>query len=344
MAALPAPTFEGIKKALAAKDYAPVYVLHGEEGYFIDELVKEFEKILPDEEKDFNQYVLYAPETEPAMVADICRRVPMMAERQVVILKECQSANANKLAKLQSYVTDPTPTTILVMCYRGAPMKGKELMAALKKGKAIIFESKKISDYNAPAHISSYIRQKGLSADQKAVGMLVDFIGTDLSRLYNEIDKLAQLLPPNAAITPEVIERNIGVSREYNSFELTDALCNRDAGKVFRILAYMRANPKALPTVMVVGSVFTFFSDLLIAYYCADRSDAGLTAELGLKSRYALGRLLKGMSAYNPYQLVEIIGAIRDFDVKSKGVESRQNEHMLFHDLMFHILTAQGKL
>ncbi|MDE6040390.1 MAG: DNA polymerase III subunit delta, partial [Muribaculaceae bacterium] len=159
-----------------------------------------------------------------------------------------------------------------------------------------------------------------------------------------EIDKLAELLPPRASITPEVIERNIGISREYNTFELTDALCARDAAKVFRIVMYMRNNPKNYPLVMVIGTVFNLFSDLLVAYYTADRSDAGIMAALGLKNNFALKRIKQGMQAYNPYQLVEIIGAIRDFDVKSKGVESRQNEHLLFYDLMYHILTAPGRI
>ena len=344
MASLPAPTFQGIKKALAAKDYAPVYVLHGEEGYFIDELVKEFENILPEEERDFNRYVLYAPDTEPGMVTDLCRRIPMMAEHQVVILKECQSARADKLAKLQSYVADPSPSTILVLCSRGAALKGKELMAALKKGGAVIFESKKIPEYNIAPYISDYIKSKGMSADTKSVEMLRDFIGADLGRLYSEIDKLAQLLPPRAAITPEIIERNIGISRDYNTYELTDALCSRNAVKVFRILAYIRNNPKNFPLVLVSATVFNLFADLLVAYYAGDRSDMAISQALGLKNSFALKRIKQGMASYNPYQVVEIISAIRDFDVKSKGVESRQNEHLLFHDLMYHILTASGRV
>lgn len=344
MAALPAPTFEGIRKAIAAKDFAPVYVLHGEEGYYIDELVKDFENILPDEEKDFNQYILFAPESEPAAVAELCMRMPMMADHQVVILKECQVPGPKKLARLATYAASPNPGTILVMCFRGKKLESKEFKDAVKKGKGVIYESPKIKEYNAPALVGEFIRKKGLSADQKSLAMLVDYIGADLSRLYNEINKLAQLLPPNAAVTPEVIEQNIGISRDYNSWELTDALCERDGKKVFRILNYMQANPKAMPTVMILGTVFNFFSDLLIAYYSPDRSDATLTAELGLKNSYALRRIRTGMAAYNPYQLVEIISAIRDFDVKSKGVESRQSEQMLFHDLMFHILTAPGRV
>lgn len=343
MAAAPATSFDDIRKSLKKGDIAPVYILHGEEGYFIDALTKDFEDILSDDEKEFNQYVLYAPETEPESVMNLCRRIPMMADRQVVILKEAQAVRADKIAKLKAYVADPVSTTVLVICSRGAALKGKDLFDAAKKGGAVVFESKKIAEWNIAAYIAEYIRRKGLSADQKSVEMLHDFIGTDLGRLFNEIDKLTTLLPPNAAITPEVIERNIGVSREYNSFELVDAIAARDPAKVFRILSYFRSNPKAVPLVMATASIFNLFTDLLIAYYTPDRSDAGLMAALGCKP-FGLKRIKLGMSRYNALQIVEIIGAIRDFDVKSKGVGSRQNEHELFHQLAYHILSAPGRV
>lgn len=343
MAAAPATSFEDIRKSLKKGEIAPVYILHGEEGYFIDALAKDFENLLPEADKEFNQYVVYAPETEPETIINLCRGVPMMADRQVVIVKEAQSARADKLAKLKNYLAAPVSTTVLVICSRGAVLKGKELFDAAKKGGAVIFDSKKIADWNIAAYISEYIRKKGLNADQKAVEMLHDFVGTDLSRLFNEVDKLASLLPPNASITPEAIERNTGVSREYNSFELVDAIAARDPRRVFRILAYFKSNPKAVPLVMATASIFNFFTDLLVAYYTPDRSDAGLMAALGCKP-FALKRIKLGMSRYNALQIVEIIGAIRDFDVKSKGVGSRQNEHELFHQLAYHILSAPGRV
>lgn len=344
MAAAPAPTYEGIVKALSEHRYSPVYLLHGEEGYFIDALASRFEDILPDDEKAFNQYVLHAPEIEPAQVIDLCRRMPIMAERQIVILKEAQAIRADKLNKLHTYVASPVASTILVICCRGAVAKGKDLMETLKKSNSVVFESKKITDYNAPAYIGNYIKSKELSAGQKALEMLRDFIGTDLSRLFNEVDKLASLLPPRAEITPEVIERHVGISREFNSFELVDAVAARDGARVFRILAYFRSNPKAVPLVMATASVFNFFADLLQAYYSPDRSDAGIMAELKLRNQFALRRIKLGMSRYTAVQVVEIISAIRYFDVQSKGVGSRQNEHQLFYDLMYHILSAPGRL
>ncbi len=343
MATTPAVSFDDIRKSLKKGEIAPVYILHGEEGYFIDALARDFENILSDDDKEFNQYILYAPDTEPEAVVDLCRRIPMMADRQVVILKEAQAVRADKIAKLKNYIADPVATTVLVVCSRGAALKGKELFDAAKKGGAVVFESKKIAEWNIAAYIAEYIRKKNLNADQKSVEMLRDFVGTDLSRLFNEVDKLAALLPPNATVTPEVIERNIGVSREYNSFELVDAIAARDGRRVFRILDYFRSNPKAVPLVMATASIFNLFTDLLVAYYTPDRSDAGLMAALGCK-QFALKRIKLGMSRYNALQIVEIIGAIRDFDVKSKGVGSRQNEHELFHQLAYHILSAPGRV
>jgi len=342
--AAPAPSFESISRDISQGRLAPVYLLHGEEGYYIDALARRFENVLSEDEKVFNQYILFAPDVEPGQVIDVCSRIPVMSDRQIVILKEAQAIRADKLNKLHTYVANPVATTVFVICCRGAVAKGKDLMAALKKTGAVVYESKKITDYNAPALIGQYIRSKGLSASQKALEMLRDFIGTDLSRLYNEIDKLAALLPERAEVTPEVIERNIGVSREYNSFELVDAVAARDAAKVFRILAYFRSNPKAVPLVMAAASIFNLFADVLTAYYAADRSDSGLMAELNLRNSFALKRIRLAMSRYTAAQTVEIISAIRNFDVQSNGVGSRQSDQMLFHDLMYHILSATGRL
>lgn len=342
--ALPSTTFESIVNSIKNKDLAPVYLLHGEEGYFTDVLAGMFEDILTEDEKTFNQYIVYAPQTEPAQIIDLCRRIPMMAERQVVIVKEAQAIRADKLAKLAPYLAAPTPTTLLVICCRAAQAKGKELMDAIAKGRGVVFESKKIADYNIPTYLNQYIRTKGLSADQKALEMLRDFIGSDLSKLYNEIDKLAGLLPPKAAITPEVIELNIGISKEYNSFELVDAIAVRDAVKAFRCLAYFQNNPKAVPSVMITAALFNFFADLLIAYYTPKRADAEITEALKLRNSFALKRIRQGMASYNPFQIIEIISAIRTFDTRSKGVGSRQNEHRLLHELVYHILSAPGRI
>lgn len=344
MASLPAPTFDSIRKSIKARQFASVYLLHGEEGYYIDELIKEFEQVLPEGDREFNLYILHGAETDPSAVCDLCYRVPMMAEMQVVILKEAQSMRADQLKKLATYFAAPVETTLLVVASRGVVVKGKEIFDALRKGKGVALESKKVADWNIPALIGNIIRERGLNADQKALEMLRDFIGSDISRIYNEVSKLATVLPQGASVTPEIIERNIGVSREYNSFELVEALAQRDAERSFRILAYFRSNPKAVPLVLATATIFGFFSDLLAAYYSPDSSEQGIMNTLGLKSNFALRRIQTGMRNYKPVQVVEIITAIRRFDAMSKGVGSRQNEHQLFYDLVYHILTASGRL
>ncbi|MDE5827670.1 MAG: DNA polymerase III subunit delta [Duncaniella sp.] len=336
------PTFQELKRRLAARtQLAPVYLLHGEEGYYIDELVKDFEALVPEEERDFNLYVLYAPETGMDDVMEVCHRYPMMAERQVVIVKEAQAIRADQLNKLHSYIERPNPTTVLVIAVRGAQAKGKELLAAVKKN-GVTFESKRLSEKNLVPAISELIKEKGLNVDPKALSMLRDYIGADLARLYNEIGKLALILGQGAMVTPEAIERNIGISKDFNNFELVDAIVSRNAGKAFAIVEYFRNNPKNNPTVMTVSSLFNQFANLLVYHYTRDKTPAGYMDALGLRATWALRSYETAARNYNVRQTIEIISAIREFDTRSKGIGSRQNEYDLLKDLIFHILTARG--
>lgn len=336
------PTFSELKRQLAARvKLAPVYLLHGEEGYYIDELVKDFEALVPEEERDFNLYILYAPESGVEAVMDVCHRYPMMAQRQVVIVKEAQAIRADQLNKLHSYVERPNETTVLVISCRGSQAKGKDLLAAVKKN-GVIFESKRLSERNIVPVINDLIKEKGLNVDPKSLAMLRDYIGADLSRLYNEIGKLALILGPGAMVTPEAIERNIGVSKDYNNFELVDAIVNRNPAKAFAIVEYFRNNPKNNPTVMTVSSLFNQFSNLLIYHYTRDKSQSGYMDALGMRNAWGLRVYEVAARNYNVRQTIEIISAIREFDTRSKGIGSRQNEYDLLKDLVYRILTARG--
>ncbi len=339
-----APTFASLTSEIKARKFAPVYLLHGEEGFFIDRLISQFEKILTPDEREFNQYVLYAPQTEMLQAIDICRRYPMMSDYQVVIIKECQSARADQLTKLAKYVAAPSPQTILVISFRGQKAKGKELLDAVKKSGAVVFESKKIYDSQIGPYISKLIADRGLTVDGKALEMLKEYVGTDLSRLYNEIDKLTTILGAGARVTPESIERNIGFSKDFNSYELVDALAARDAARAFRIVDYFRSNPKNNPTVLVVSAIFSYFSDLMITYFVRDRSEAAIMHALNVKNSFAMRRYNVGRRNYNAFQVIEIIRAIRRFAAQSKGCGSRQNEYALLRELVFHILSAPGNL
>lgn len=343
MAAAPTVTFEGLRNQIRHGKLAPVYILHGEEGFYTDTLVKDFEGVLSPDDKEFNFNMFYAPEVSMPQVIEQCCRYPIMADRQMVILKEAQAVRADIIDQLASYLKNPTPTTVLVIVFRKAVAKGKEFMAAAKS-KAVVFESKKVKDYNLPQLITAAIQAKGLGADPKAVEMLRDFIGTDLSTLYNEIDKLATILGKGATVTPEAVERNIGISKEFNNFELVDALAIKDAGKAMRIAEYFAANPKATSLVLTTALLYNFFSDLLVIIYTKDKTDQGLCQALNLKSTFPLKRFRAALQKYNAFQLIEIIWALREFDCRCKGIGSRQDENDLFRELIFHILTAPGTL
>lgn len=338
-------TFEPLRTAIRNRNLAPVYILHGEEGYFIDALLQDFENVLTEDEKEFNFNMVYAPRVDLTSVPTMCRRVPMMADFQMVIVKEAQAVSrATDLNVLAKYVSNPSPDTVLVIASRGAVLKGDILKEAKKNDKVVIFESKKIYDNQLPGYISSYINARGLNIHPKALEMLGEYVGADLSRLYNEIDKLIEILGPGAMVTPEAIEKHVGMSRSFNAFELVDALAAKDAKRAFRIAGYFRDNPKAVPLVMATAALYNYFSDLLLTYFAKDKSDRALMAALGIKWDKAFRRYALGRQRYNAFQVIEVIRAIRAFDRHSKGLDSRLNEHDLFHELIYHILTAPGNL
>lgn len=337
-------TYASLCNLISKGKLAPVYLLHGEEGYFIDRLVKLFEAIIPDGDRDFNLYTLYAPETTPAQVIDTCRRYPMMADRQVVILKEAQATGANYLNALKAYADNPADTTVFVICCRGAQAKGKDLFAAIRKCGGVIFESKKLTDRTIGPAIAEFIKEKGLTVEPKALAMLRDYVGSDLSRIYNEVNKLTITLGKGAMITPESIERNIGVSKDYNNFELIAAISQHNELKAFQIVEYFRNNPKNNPTIVTGTVLFNYFSNLLISLYTPDKSDSALCAALGFRSPFQLIDIRAGLRWYNAWHTIEIISAIRRFDTGTKGIDSRQDSYDLLHDLIFRIFHPIGRI
>lgn len=344
MAASPAVTYAALRMSLRkSSSLSPVYILHGEEGYYIDELTKEFESLVPESERDFNLFILYGHGISAENIVNVSRGYPMMSERLVVIVKEAQSMNANEINRLADYLRTPNPSTVLVMAFRGTQAKGKDFLAAAK-GNAVIFEAKKLKESNIGPVLEAIIKEKGLHIEPKGLSMLKEYIGTDLSKLYNEINKMALVLGPGAMITPESIEQNIGVSREYNNFELVDAIARRDAARAFRISAYFRSNPKNCPVVMTASSIFSYFSNLMIYHFTPDKSPSNLMGALGLKWQGQLTNYEVGARNYNARRTIEIITAIRTFDAQSKGIGSRLDQYDLLDTLIFKIFAAQGRL
>lgn len=276
-------TFHSLKSKLAKRRLAPIYVIHGEETYYIDELVKMIDALVAPEDRDFNMTTFYAPEIKPADVVEACSRYPMMADFQVVLVKEAQQADAQFLNGLAAYAAKPSGATVLAIVGRGKALRGAEFIKAAKASGGVVYEAKKLREKEIGLTIKAFISEKGLNIEEKALMMLQDYVGSDLSRIYNEVDKLTVVLGPNAMITPEAVERNIGYSKTFNPFELKEALAARNAAKAFQIVEYFSRNPKANPVQPVLSNIFNLFSDVLAAFYSPDKSDNGLLKLFNMK-------------------------------------------------------------
>ncbi len=331
-------TFEQIKADIKARKYKPVYLLMGDEPYYIDELTEMLtSSVLPEEERDFNQNILYGMETDVRTVITLARSYPMMSDYQLIVIKEAQ--NLSKIEELEVYVKNPLNTTILVLNYKNGSLdKRKKLYAEIDK-QGVIMESKKIPDYKIPAFISSYIQSKNLSIDQKSAQMLSDYLGNDLSKITNEVAKLLIAIPPNQRqITADLIEENIGISKDFNNFELLNAIINKNIFKVNQIADYFEKNPKNNPMIMTMSILFNFFSNLMICYWAKNKTEQGIATELGFRNPYQAKDYVVALKNYNAFKCMEIISLLRTYDAKSKGVDNTSTrDGELLKELLYKI-------
>jgi len=338
-------TADDIIKDLKNRKYKPVYLLHGEEPYFIDQVSNYAEhKLLPDAEKGFNQTVLYGKDTEVMTVLNAAKRYPMMADYQVVLIKEAQDMkwgrdddDKKSINPLLSYLENPLPSTILIFCYKyGKFDKRKKTYKAIEKN-GLVFESGTLYDSKIPAWIEGYVSDRGYQVNQQASAMLAEYLGNDLSKIANELEKLMLNVSAGQAITLQHVQDNIGISKEYNVFELQSALSKKDPLKVNQIINYFEANPKANPIVLVLGNLNNFFSKVLTYHYVKDRSPQNLAREMGV-SPYFIKDYELAARSYNYGKTMQIISLLREYDLKSKGVESNAGNGELMKELMFKIL------
>ncbi|MDO4510477.1 MAG: DNA polymerase III subunit delta [Bacteroidales bacterium] len=338
-------SYFSIKKEIEQKQFRPIYVLQGEEPYYIDKLCDLIvDNALSEDEKAFNLTVCYGVDVEMRNVIAACKQYPAMSQYQVVVLREAQNVgkagnkHATEINMLQYYAQKPLDSTILVICYKGGSIKAGDFTKELKKTTGLVFTSNKIRDYEIPKLIREYCRSISVNIDEKSVAMLAEHIGSDLSRLFSEIDKLRLLTGPQKTITPELIERNIGYSKEFNIFELEDALVSRNQLKAFRIVDYFQRNPKNNPVMPVVSSLFNFFSNILLIQTAKDRTDAGLMEQVNIRTPFRIRKLKEAAMAFSKRGCVNIISYLRDCDVKSKGQGSRQDPYDLLKELIYKIL------
>lgn len=340
-------TFTSLSKEIKGGTFRNIYVLQGEEPYFIDRLQQMIiDTALTEDQRDFNLSLYYGNTANVREVISACQQYPAFSQYKVVVVREAQliakqPGHKNDLDLFASYAEKPLPSTILVICHKGGALKSKPFTDALKAAKSgVVFSSNKVREgRDLESMIVSYANSLGCSIDSKATSMLADHIGTDISRQFSELDKLAILTQDNN-ITPLLIERNVGISKDYNNFELEDALARRDAAKAFRIVDYFERNPKNNPSLRVIAMLFTFFASTLIASTSRDKSPEAVMSLAGASSTYRARKFLDATRMYNTRSLVNIISYLRECDTRIKGIGSRQNEYALLKELVYKVLHA----
>lgn len=332
-------TYEEIMRGIRSKQFAPVYVFQGEEPYYIDLLTDcLIEHALDDSERDFNQTIVYGAETDVATVITAAKRFPMMAARQLVVVKEAKGLK--NIDNLHHYVQNPNPSTVLVISYKYDKLDGRKKLALAVKETGVIFESKRVYENKLPAFIASYLQDRGFVIDAKSAQMIADYLGADLSKIANELDKLciAMSAAIQKRVTPELIEENIGISKDFNNYELQSAIARRDILKANRIVHYFDRNPRDNPIIVTLTVLFGFFSNLMICHFEKDKSEANLMKVLGLRFNFQFADYQSAMRIYNAFKTMEIISLIRQFDARSKGVDnSSASQGELLKELVFKI-------
>ena len=340
-------TFTALSKDVKDGKFRNIYVLQGEEPYFIDRLQQLIiDTALTEDQRDFNLSLYYGNTANVREVISACRQYPAFSQYKVVVVREAQlipkqQGHKDDLDLFASYAEKPLPSTILVICHKGGELKSKPFTTALKAASSgVVFTSKKVREgRDLETMIVGYANALGCNIDGKATSMLADHIGTDISRQFSELDKLA-ILAQDKNITPLLIERNVGISKDFNNFELEDALAKRDAAKAFRIVDYFERNPKNNPSMQVVAMLFSFFSNVLIASTAQEKSPNAIMALVGASSAWRARKFLDAARIYDTRSLVNIIGYLRECDTRSKGIGSRQDQYALLKDLVYKILHA----
>ncbi|MDN4164065.1 DNA polymerase III subunit delta [Cytophagales bacterium LB-30] len=335
---------EDILKDLKAGKYAPVYFLQGEEPFYIDQIADYIEAHAIDEsQKGFNQVVLYGKDVDMGVVLSNARRFPMMSDRQVVIIKEAQEIkdiSREAGAKLlEGYVQNPLPSTILVFCYKYKKLDGRTALTKQIEKNAVLVTSDKLYDNKLPAWIQAYVQSKGYSIQDKATQMFADNIGNNLERLSNEIDKvLINFKAGDTTIDPAMVQKYVGISKDFNVFELQKAFTFRNIAKVNQIIAYFEANTKAHPAIMVIPSIYQHFTRILMVHAAKDKSEAALSKTLGVHSFF----VKEYLTAANNYPLgkaIQNIHHIRQADLQNKGIAGgAMSDGAILRELAFKLM------
>ena len=331
-------TYEDIVRQVQAGDFKPIYYLMGEEAYYIDRIADFIvEKALQEEERDFNLTIVYGPQTTGEEVVNAAKRYPMMAERQVVVVREAQGLQHKEV--LAFYAQKPMPSTVLVLCHKNGKIDGRTNVAKEIQKAGILFESARLKDYQLPGFVRSYVQRKRLEIEPDACEILCEHVGADLSRMASELDKLVMAVGEGTRISAQHIQDYIGISKEYNSFELQGALAEHNIMKVARIVKYFDSNPKNFALQPTLATLFKFFSDLMLAYYSPVKTEEGIAAWLNQSAWQVRKNIIPAMRSFTATKVYQIIGEIRRTDAASKGVGSQKTtDGDLLKELVYFIL------
>ena len=330
--------YQSILQNLKKGIYHPIYLLQGEESYFIDEISNFIEKhALSEAERGFNQTIFYGKDSDAVTIAESALRFPMMASRQVIIVKEAQSLS--KIETLASYAEKPLASTVLVLNYKYKKLDSRTKLVKSINKNGVIFTSEKIRDYKMPDWINSYLNQRDFTITPQAAQILTTYLGTDLGKVANELNKLIIAVKGTNKITPEHIEKNIGLSKDFNVFELQNALGEKNVLKANQIIQYFGANPSLNPIQKTISNLYFYFSKLFTYHFIKDKSQRNVAAQLGLHP-YIAQNYINAAKRYNPTKLYEIIGLLREYDMKSKGfgVSTMIDNTELQKELIYKIL------
>jgi len=353
---LPKESFENIIASLKVKKYAPIYFLEGEEPYYIDQIADYIENnILDESEKEFNQTILYGKDTDLISLISAAKRFPMMADKQVIIVREAQeiknltdtinvkikSKSAKKeteISPLEEYVLKPLSTTVLVICYKYKTLDKRTAIAKSMDKNAVMFLSEKVREYKLAEWIGKYTNEHKIKINSKAVQMLADHLGSDLSRIVNELNKLAINKKGDAEITPDDVQQFIGISKDFNIFELQNAIAVKDILKANRITDYFAKNPKEHPFEMNLAVLYTYFSKLLFYQTLPDKSAQSIMSQMRVSFNQIKDLETAGRN-YSLDKLVRIVGYLHEYDMRGKGIDGTQIEKgELMKEMLFKIL------
>lgn len=336
---------ETILSDIKKRAFKPIYFLHGEESYYIDHISDLLEKtVLTEAEKGFNQTILYGKEVDMLTIISTAKRYPMMSEYQVVIVKEAQNikfgkAESKEADPFSNYVENPLKSTILVFCYKYGTLDKRLKIAKSIEKNGVLFESKKLYDNQVSEWAIQFVKEKGFQLDTKAGAMVAEYLGNDLSKVANELEKVMINMAERKTITMDDIHKNVGISKEYNAFEFNTAIGKRDILKANRIADYFAANKKDNPLVLIIGQLNTYFSKIFTYYYLADKSKGNVASQLKINP-FFVSEYEQAAKNYSFDKTCQVISLLREYDVKSKGVDSTGNtdEGELLKELLWKII------